>query len=170
MGELIKGFHNPETVRTALLAIAINGGNSQAAHDALKEQGIDVSPRTLRNWRNNQYPQLYRELHDTHGREIEQAIVPGLRELMIRSVEGAQLAADKSIEQLKAGDVKDPATMGRNLMVTGATAMDKLYLATDRPTSVTEHRDVAEILRSLEKHAARQVEPPDIEGTAVPLD
>lgn len=145
MGELIHStVYTQEQVRRGLLTLAAHGGNSHTASEAC---GIPDS--TLQDWRNRRYPELYRELHDTHGREIEQALIPELRETAILAAQASQQAVKEAQRQLANGDVKDPAGAARNLATTSAVAMDKLYLATDRPTEIRTNLTPAAVLQRL---------------------
>lgn len=156
--------HTTEEVTRALLCLAEEGGNSNRAAAKLKAQGLQIPARTLRNWRENTFPDRYKELHETHSREIEATLVTGLRELAIAgqqaSLEAVQVARAKLHES------KDPAGAARNLMVTGATAMDKLYLATDRPTHITQDRNAGQILTALAAKLGLTPAEPAINGTA----
>jgi hypothetical protein len=156
--------YTEEHIRRGLLTLAIHAGNSEDAADTLKQAGLTIPARTLRDWKQCQYPELYREIHDTHGHEIEQALVPELRDTAILAAHGTRRGVEKSIEQLESGQAKDPSTVARNLATVAGISIDKLYLATDRPGLITEHRDAAEILRSL----ASKV-PKAVEGTAVEI-
>lgn len=139
-----------EEITTALLTLAHHAGNSERAAAQLQQQGLQISSRTLRGWREGKHAERYRQLHETHGREIETALIPELRSNAIEGARVALLAIQKAAEEIEAGNVRDLASAARNLQVASATAMDKLYLATDRPNAPREQRSVEEILRSLE--------------------
>lgn len=158
-----------EQIRRGLLTLAMHGGNSVPAARELQQYGIEISERTLREWKNDRHSELYRELHRAHGQEIEQALVPEFRELAQAGVMAARKAIDKTVEQMDAGELRDPASAARNLTVTAATAMDKLYLATDRPTERIEQRDVHEVLAQLAERLPPVHITPVIETTAVEI-
>lgn len=142
--------YTPEEVRRSLLTLAKHGGNSITAQAELQAHGLELAPSTLRTWKLNTHRDLYRELHETHAREIEGQLVSEFRDLASAAASAATLAVEKTVTALNAGDIKDPAGTARNLSTTAAISMDKLYLATDRPTQITERRDANEILRALE--------------------
>lgn len=138
-----------EQIRRSLLTLAKHAGNSIAASEDLKHQGLELNDRTLRLWREKRRD-LYQELHETHAREIEGQLVTEFRDLAQAAASAARLAVDKTVTALNANEIKDPAGAGRNLATTAAISMDKLYMATDRPTVITEHRDASEILKGIE--------------------
>lgn len=152
--------YDHETVKRALLTLAICGGNSIRAEEMLKEAGHPVPSRTIRLWREGKYADLYCQLHDKHGQEIEKALIPELREGAIRAARASHQAIEEAERLLALGEIKDPAGAARNLATTSAVLMDKLYLATDRPTEVRPDLDPLAILERLSKRAAA------VEGTA----
>lgn len=139
-----------EEIRRSLLTLAKHAGNSVAASRELNEQGLVIAGRTLRKWRTEQYPDLYSELHELHAREIEAMLAPQFREVAQAAAEASREAVDVALKDLRSGNTRDPAGAARNLMVTAATATDKLYLTTDRPTEARQGGDVLSLLRSLE--------------------
>jgi len=151
MGELIHSpVYTQEQVTTGLLVLAANGGNCNTASEELHDtHQLEISRETLRRWKTTKYPELYRELHDTHRQHIEPALVAKHRDLAIRSAEVALQAVDLAEHQILKGELKDAAGAARNLTVTSGTAMDKVYLATDRPTEIRLHQSPSDILQRL---------------------
>lgn len=146
-----------EDIRRCLLTLAKHAGNTVRAAAELTEGGTPISNETLRTWRDGKHAELYRHLHDQYGHEIEQALIPHYRELALTATEAAKLAVTKTIEQLEAGNCKDPAGTARNLSTTGAIAMDKLYLATDRPTEIHHNLTADELLDRLEARTPKAI-------------
>lgn len=140
----------PEQIRRGLLVLAKHGGNAVQASAELAENGTPVPESTLYDWKSNQHPELYAEIHDTYSREIEARLIPELRDSARLAAQVARNAILRSQEQLDAGQVKDPGTLARNMATTGAINIDKLLLLTERPTVRTENTDVTSLLRSLE--------------------
>lgn len=158
------GF-TPEDIHRALLALAHHGGNAKQTERFLAEElGLKITDDTLAAWRDSKHADLYRRLHDTHAAEIEAALVPEFRDLALAAASIARKAVEKTNQALDANTLKDPSAAARNLVITAGTAMDKVYMATDRPTTRIEHTDAREILRSLAKHAGT------INGTATDPD
>lgn len=152
----------PETITRALLTLAKHAGDSEKAHaDLLTQLPADEVPtsRTLRQWRNTQHRDEYTRLHDTYRAEIEAALVPEFRELAQAAAEASRLAVDKTTKALQAGSIKDPSGAARNLTITAATAMDKLYLATDRPTEVRTDNDARALLGELKHLLGEETQP-----------
>ena len=74
------------------------------------------------------------------------------------------LAVKKTQELLESGLVADPARVARDLSQVVAQSTDKRLAVQGRPTQITEHRDVGEIVRALEAMKVVQV----IEGKKAP--
>jgi len=103
-----------------------------------------------------------------------------LREAETSSIRAAKLAATEAWEEVReligevkalrlAGQLKDPAKSAQNLALTGAVLTDKALLLEGRPTSITEHRDLDDVLRGLQ-HLAPQAITYDAETTAIELN
>lgn len=152
-----------EQIRRSLFELAKHAGNSVKAQAALATQGIELTDACLRDWRNGKYRDLYREIHETHAKEIEGQLVTEFRDLARASAAAALIAVDKTATALENGTIKDPAGASRNLATTAAISMDKLYLATDRPSVITERRDASEILNNLESRYGQNT----VNGSAI---
>lgn len=142
----------PELVTRALLTVAKHGGNAEAAHRDLAEQLPDEpvpDPSTLRTWRRDTHQAQYADLHAKYQAEIEANLTPEFRDLAQAAAQAANEAVDATLTALRNGNLKDPAGAARNLTITAATAMDKLYLATDRPTEVRTDNDARALLGEL---------------------
>lgn len=162
--------YTESSIRQCLLTLAKHAGNSVRAAEELNAAGIPVGARTLRGWREGIHADLYRQLHETYGREIEHALVPEFREAAIAGAAAARLAIDKAVRQIETDQVRDTAGAARNLMVTAATAMDKVYLATDRPTAISETRDAREILLEIATRLGIVDRPAGIESESKTTD
>jgi hypothetical protein len=138
-----------EQVDGALLTLAMLGGSTEKAGKELRAAGMNVTSRTLREWREKLYPGRYRDLCQRHARDIEGVIVRGSRAIAVRADEVTMLALEKARAQLKAGEARDPASVARNAAVTKAVNIDKMMLLEGRPTQVTEHRDADELMRAI---------------------
>lgn len=139
--------YTEEQIRRGLLTVAKHGGSGQRASRELRSQGINIPARTLNAWRQETHTELYRELHKTHATDIEASLVAEFREVAIAASRGTLEAVNIAVTKLP--ESKDPAAAARNLATTAAISMDKLYLATDRPTEVRQDRGANEILNAL---------------------
>lgn len=140
----------------AMLVLALNGGNSVRAREALTDSGIEVTDRTLRRWRaSDRYAVIQRE----HAPRLEREVVGTALEVIQRGWHVAQKGLDKAEEQLDADEAKDPAAVARNVATVVGIATDKYLILTGRPAQITESRDAASLLRALQAKGI-------IEGTA----
>lgn len=163
MTDIVKSrsYTAAETDR-CLLDLVICGGNSLLAARRLKEAGVEIASRTLREWRQTRHRERYLEIARVHAPMIDRLITQQAREGAIRAAEVEQRAWEAQMEQLDEGQVRDPSAVARNAAVSKAVNVDKMLLLEGRPTQITEHRDVDEIIRALDAVAPGIV----VHGTA----
>lgn len=137
-GEIQRHDYTPAEIDQALMALISFGSSTKAAAALDEAFGFDVPPSTLRNWR-YLHADRYHELLRQHGTELEQKAVDAKRALLPLLAEGIALGVNKTIDELEAGDAKDPSASARNLAVISGIETRDLMLLTDRPT---ERRDV----------------------------
>lgn len=141
--------YEPEHVAHALATLAMCGGNCRQARERLLAAGIDVNERTLLYWKNDRFPERYRQAcHDT-APQIEAQVVDFQRELAYRASQAAQNAVALELERIEAREVKDASASARNLATTAGIAVDKVLSLTGRPTQITEHRTPEQSLKRL---------------------
>lgn len=146
----------------ALLALALSGGSSAVASKRLKEQGAEIPEKTLRNWRENQYPKRYAHLQQKYGAELEELAVRGIRSNLLLADQLERDMLEDFAGSYKSLDAKDKAGAIRNIATTKAINADKLLQLTGRPTQTIEHRNASDLLAQI----AQRVGLPAIEGTA----
>jgi hypothetical protein len=74
--EMVKSSRfTTQEVEGALLTLAMNGGNAERAAKQLNAAGVDVSARTLRDWRTKCYPRLYADMFTRHRGLIQDQVV-----------------------------------------------------------------------------------------------
>lgn len=142
--------HKPHDVDTALLALALAGGDVRHAHRALKAHGLTIPERTLRDWRSQTYPNRYRDLCDRHKLAIEGEVINNVRALALRASAIAQHALDLEADRIASGEIKDAAASLRNIATTIGISVDKVMLLEGRPTHITEQRSSDDVLRGLQ--------------------
>lgn len=145
-------IHNPytaEEIETALMALVAWAGNATAAARYLKaEKGLSIRTQTLSGWK-QKHAIRYDELREKYGGQIEQAITNDLREVIMLGTQAERLAIEKATEALEHGTEKDPSRAAANMARVVQSSTDKLMTLTSRPVTITESRNIGEILRSL---------------------
>lgn len=150
--------HSEETVVSGLMAIVAHPGNmAEAARVA------GVSPETLKKWADDRGEQL-RELKDKYADELEANLIERTRAVAYAAAEAEQMAIQQTLVKLQNGTISDPHRAARDMADVRSKATDKLLSLTGRPTKITEHRDVGDIMRKLQRLGV--VEQPVIEGSA----
>jgi hypothetical protein len=137
--------YTAEEVDTALLCLAVHGGQSFKAQAELAGRGIEISDSTLRMWKARDYPERYRFIQEHHGSQLEDVLVRNQREVAVsatlKALEGLDSIDLEQVEQ------KDRAKAVQALQTTAGIATDKVLTLTGRPTQVTEHRSAEQVLR-----------------------
>lgn len=146
----------------ALLAVVLNGGRvHQAARD------LDVSAETLRSWM-QRHRARYEELQQKHGPELEAKAVANLQGFIVRSEEAKSVALDATVVHLESGEAKNPGNDLKNIAIAQGIAVQKVLELTARPTSIVEHRSIAEAIERMRALGGEITMPGyDIDATVV---
>lgn len=135
----------------------------EQASEFLAEQGMTVSPAKLEVHK-RLYPDLYEEARRQIAPRLENNLTGNLLDTARVASEAMNVAVIRTRERLDKNMVTDPARTARDLADVIAKSVDKRLALEGRPTRITEHRDVDEIVRSLE---AKGIITPAIEGVVV---
>ena len=134
-------------VNGVLKLLALNGGNVVTTHEQLEHAGLPpVSRSSLTKWRDHSFRSRYFEIR----REAADAVS---EELAGRSLERAMQADEVQAKLLErmAGEVENigPEALAgsiRSLAQSKASDVEKAQLLRDKPTEITEHRSVKELM------------------------
>jgi len=162
--------YSQEDIDWCLQALVAWAGNSNAAHTWLEAhaEGRRVpSKGTLINWRKTLHWERYEQLREQWGSLRERAIANDMRDVAAAAVDAQMLAVERAKERLEADRDSEPARTAAALAKVGQVSVDKLLSLTGRPTTITENRNVNEILRSLVAKGVLALpdEPAQIEGS-----
>lgn len=141
--------YTPQTVEIALLTLAMCGDNSGAAVRTLAAKGIKVEQATLKTWRQDQFPNRYRDIAERHRGAIEGEIVSNVRSMALRASEIAQRALDLEEKRIASEQVSDASASLRNIATSIGISVDKILLLEGRPNQITEQRSSDDVLRGL---------------------
>lgn len=131
-------------VEAALLAVVMQGGIVTRAAEL-----TGISPDTLSRWANLEYNQRYSELRAEKGPELEQLAIQGLLEFVHKAESAKALALEKTVQQLVAGEAKDPGATLRNIATAQGISVTKIMELSGRPTSTVIHQSPAELMARL---------------------
>jgi len=156
-----------------LLVLAYCGGNAVLASKQLaaaKEDGQDVrtpSANSLRLLKSRNL-ERYLRLHEEHSGQIEQIAVSQARDTAVRAGELEHKILEKIDVQIEAGEEIDVKTLSmalKNVSTTRGISVDKLLILTNRPTQITDKRDVGAIIAAIARKAPGliQLDPGEVE-------
>lgn len=143
--------YTPEQTDIILRTLALNGGNSEAAHEQLKAEGIDIAAVTLRAWRNTTHAGRYQDICLQIAPEIEKLVVQRSAEIQRRALDVSLKAIDAAEQQLADGKAKDPAATAKNLALTHGIITDKSLTLQGRPSSIVGTTDARELLQEIRR-------------------
>ena len=165
---MARGGHDTTAFTTieidrALLILAYSGGNTWHAHDwmtkaneELVEKGEEPlripSQVTLTKWKKTKL-ERYVQLQTDHGADIEAIAVTQARDTAIRAGSLEARLLEKIEEHIDEIAPKDLAATLQRISITRGVSVDKLLLLTDRPTSITDKRDLAAIMEAIRRKA-----------------
>jgi hypothetical protein len=121
------------------------------AIEVLKQQGTQTTTAILKVWRDREpaIRERYQKRREELAPQLEGEFANDLLDNARRSSLVIQLAIDETKQRLETGTVADPSRVARDLSQVMSQAVDKRLAIQGRPTQITEHRDVNEILRQL---------------------
>lgn len=148
-----------ETALKALLAFA---GSPSAAREALIHQyGIDAPEKELVKLRDVTHAERYSALQTQYAADIEEAMIRELRELARAAMHGERLGIENAVKALPKLPPIPAAQVALNLSKIKQTNIDKLLALTGRPTTITETRSAADLLRALAAKGVVELEAGD---------
>lgn len=142
--------YTEEQVDTGLLALALAGGSITQAIKDLHAGGIKVSPSGLNRWRDS-YPNRYRFHLTENASKTEGRAVSGYLEIQHLAQETAKAAIEKAADELRKGNVRDPSSVARNMMVAAGVANTHMMNLQGRPQIIMEHRRPENIVARLKE-------------------
>lgn len=142
----------PAELEQGLLTLAVCGGNAAEAmrHGALLEPPVKWTESKLRAWK-RKYAARYAEIQQEHVASIEAIVLQQVREAIIQAGALQARVLEKLLVAVEGGDLeaKDLANILKSAGVSLGINVEKMLLLTNRPTSIAETRDVAELIQSL---------------------
>lgn len=142
--------YTEQEVDSALLALALNGGSVRQAVKDLAGGGLKIPDTTLHQWR-DRFPNRYRFHLTENAAKTEGRAVSGYLEIQHLAQQVAKDAIDKTADELRKGNVRDPATVARNMMVAAGVANTHMMNLQGRPQVIMEHRRPENIVARLKE-------------------
>ena len=140
--------HTREDRYKAAAALVATGNSKAASRES------DIPASTIRHWSHNDddFQLMCQEIKTEFGEKIKYKFAEIINE-----------SADQTLDRLRNGDViRDSKTgelvrvpiKGKEAAIIGAVAFDKLRLAENQPTSITQHESEANLNRLAEESKA----------------
>lgn len=119
-----------------------------------QEYDVNVTPQTIRKWKDDTHSKRYAELHDKYKDEIENDAIRRMRERLRLVDQAEMLAVSRVITELEGQKLtgKDAAVAALNMSRVKAQNVEKLMQLTGRPTEIIEDRSgnvTSQVLREL---------------------
>lgn len=138
------------TVERGLVALALCSGSSRRAARLLAEQGLSLGESTLRNWRDNLYPERYWELQRDVLPKLRARAAEQHSELAELEGEAGRKLLERLTAEYGAIPARDLPGAIRNLDVGAAVNRDKAaMLRGENPETTMPTRSMSEIVSAL---------------------
>lgn len=138
-----------EDREAGLAALVLQAGSSTKAHQALKQQGLDVPQQTLDSWK-TQHAERYAELQAHLAPKVADKIAAGAERLALMIEEAESKLIASMMDDLESMDAKEKAAALRNLSTSKALQVDKLSSPLrGRPTVIHQAQDAGQALIEL---------------------
>lgn len=142
----VVAVYDQARITEGLMGVCAAAGSIARAAEA-----TGIPPSTLRRWKNEQYPDLYRRLEDQYGRELEEQIVALARENASLAAHATREGIERTLEDIRAGKCRDTAQATANLAKVMSTNVDKVLSLTGRPVNPegTGAKDMMDLVKSM---------------------
>jgi hypothetical protein len=140
--------NNELDVEKAYAAIILSPGLEDAV-EVLKLQGATTTVGVLEQLRGRDR-ERFEKRREELAPIIERRFASNLLDNAQRAVAAIGVAVERTQELLDAGKVADPSRVARDLSQVVTQSIDKRLAIQGRPTQITEHRDVGDIIRKLQ--------------------
>jgi hypothetical protein len=148
-----KRHYTPDEIRRSLEIYAVAAGHQATVRKMLKEAGLTVDPRTIRQWIARDHVDLYGQIRRELEAQVRENAAERMRSLYTQAADLAEEAMRQTQEALRRGELK-PTEIPKALqtaMVSAGIAIDKDLVLTGNPNQIVQHSaDVGDLVRELE--------------------
>lgn len=130
----------------------------------LEEHGYAISDAKMAVFRRgttmvtSPYYQPFQQRRAELAPRLEAKLADDMLSNALRATNAEAFCIEKVEEQVRRGEVKDPARVARDLSQIRTQAIDKRLALQGRPTQIVEKRNTDEIIRKLQSMGVLQVE------------
>src|SRR5215213_5750320 len=147
-GQLERGYTREDIIR-AMTTLAFCNGRVRTAKRELERMGVRTpSEVTLKNWRTR-----HAAIYEDAVSRLDETVIPELGELNRSQILFQKLAYDRLVDEVDEMEPGQLSNAARNAAVGMSIGIEKEQLLKGQPTSVTEVRDPAAILKELNELA-----------------
>lgn len=135
----------------AFSALMRNGGDARKACRELNDQGLDVQPDLLLEWRDRTHSPMYVALAEEQGRAVEEMVAARLRENALRAVQLESELMERIGGQVDKADITDAAKALDAVQKARSSGVDRTLTLTGRPVDGRGQADPVKIMQELGK-------------------
>lgn len=137
-------------ITAALTALALCAGSPKHAAIHLKGRGLELSEKTLKEFRDTTHRDLYQRITTEYAVRLEDLVVREARELAVAAARVERLAIEQTEAALERGNIRDPSKAALDMSRVKSSNLDKLLILTNRPTAINVNTSAADLIRALE--------------------
>lgn len=163
-GQLERGYTREDIIR-CMTTLAFCNGRVRTAKRELERMGVrSPTLATLTAWR-----ERHAEIYEDAVSRLHETVIPELEELNRSQVIFQKQAYDRLLDEVDEMELGQLSNAARNAAVGMSIGIEKAQLLKGQPTSVTEVRDPAAILKELNELARQANASADVDSTAEEL-
>jgi transposase-like protein len=129
--------HDENTRDAGLIALIVCGNNAERASQELAENGHQIAPRTLRDWRNKHHDR-YEELRRHVAPKVMEEVADDSAALLRRLIRMENAALDRLEAEIPEMKGADAARALQQLAVSKGINTEKVLLVRGQPTQIIE--------------------------------
>jgi len=159
--------HTETEIREGLTELAMCAGGSHKAAENLKERGMDIPSRTLREWRRTTHRDVYEDIRTDVIDKIHARIAADQEDIAVAASELELKLMHQLDAQRETLAPRDIATALRNVSTTKGIAVDK-FLPMRNKATVIHQLQADDILAKIERLVPKAVITVEGEAEEVP--
>jgi hypothetical protein len=134
-----------------VLTCVVAWGSIRAAVKQLNEEGDFASLRepTVQGWVRGKHAELYDQIREKYMRQMERDLADRYRGVAAQAIDATEVGVRVAVEQLEAGNDRDPARSAANLAMVADKTLRDYSLLEGKPTEIRENRGLADVMRAL---------------------
>lgn len=158
--ELARFKHPPEVIEKALFEMAACGGSANKAAQSLRDQGLEISAHTIREWKRGPFRNRYHEIVSTHQRDLDSIIAAAQTENIVTMLDGEREALKQTMAGIANANGVEASNILRNIAQAKRYAVQNHSEITGRPRQERQSQSLQTIAAALARMGLVETQEP----------